>query len=192
VVLGEKLDDGDGRVVLMAARGSAAPGRASRGRTADRASWGDRRDTIVEAKLLDLLLQPSQVLSGRGAISGRPGSHARQQRFGDCPLVDGVGASRTRCRSIRIEGCTRDLSPPGTLRISQTSVGRQTGSGCGRLPPCNERQARWAELKRDGADCSSFGQESSWSAPGLDSAVQRVLVPWNGSHRLQHRFFPGL
>jgi hypothetical protein len=67
-VPGEKLDDARCRVVLAAARGGAPSARASRGGTANRASRSGR-GSVVDAKLPDLLLKPSQMLPGISAVS---------------------------------------------------------------------------------------------------------------------------
>lgn len=89
-VPGKKPDDARGRVALAAARGGAPGARASRGGTTNRASRSGR-GTILAAKLLDLLLQPSHVLPDVSSISAHTGgSRTRKYRVCDCCLVDGV------------------------------------------------------------------------------------------------------
>ncbi len=46
------------------------------------------RSTVVGAKLLDLLLQPSQTPAGVSPISAQAWPRVRKYSFGDCPLVD--------------------------------------------------------------------------------------------------------
>src|ERR1700728_4707420 len=62
-VPGQKPDDPRGGLALAAARGGAPGARASRGGTTNRASRSGR-GTVLGAKLLDLLLEPTQVLPG--------------------------------------------------------------------------------------------------------------------------------
>jgi hypothetical protein len=88
-VAGEKPGDTRGRVALTAARGGAPRTRASRGGAADRASR-QSRGTALAAKLVDLLLQPSQALPGDNPICVHTGSRTRNYRVCDRCLVDDV------------------------------------------------------------------------------------------------------
>jgi hypothetical protein len=55
----------------------------------DRASRSGRT-TVLDTKLIDLLLEPSQTLAGVSPISVHPRPCARKYRFSDRPLIDGV------------------------------------------------------------------------------------------------------
>jgi hypothetical protein len=89
-VPGKKLDAPRGRVALAAAHRGAPGARASRAGTENRASE-DGRGTVLAAKLLDLLVQPCQVLPDVSPISVHTaGSRARNYGVCDCYLVDGV------------------------------------------------------------------------------------------------------